>query len=939
MNLTQLPQEREAADCADRLMQIVSRLVAETRPGRRARVEPDSHLERELGLDSLARVELVLRLQQSFGVTLPEQALSDAQTPRDLLRLLLRSPAAATEVWNERAPLADAADTGVPEHARSLVEVLDWHADRHPERLHVALYEEGERLEQLGYGALREKARSVATGLAARGMSAGQMVALMLPTGVDYLACFYGVLMTGCVPVPIYPPARLSQIEEHLRRHARILANAEAVIIITVAQAKPVAMLLSGTVPSLRAIVTPEELLVPPGPIAARARSEDLAFLQYTSGSTGDPKGVMLTHGNLLANIRAMGQVGRVSAADVFVSWLPLYHDMGLIGAWFVPLYFGFPLVLMSPLAFLARPVRWLRAIHRHRGTISGAPNFAYELVARKTSEEELAGLDLASWRIAFNGAEPVSPTTMDAFSSRLAPYGLRRETITPVYGLAECSVCLAVPPLDRGPKIDVIDRASLVERLVARAAPRDAPEPMRIPACGRAIPGHAIRVVDEHGVELADRRVGRLQFSGPSATQGYYRNPEATRKLIDGQWRETGDYAYLAEGEVYLTGRVKDLIIRGGRNVYPYELEQAVGELPGVRKGCVAVFGATDPTNQTERLVVLVETRPLDEDARERLRQRIVELATDVIGMPPDDVVLAPQHTVLKTSSGKIRRAACREIYEKGAIGARTAPAWIQIARMSWAALRGRIRSWRSSLLAWGYGAWAWLVFTTLAVPTWALVAGLQRPRTAHFVMHWMSRLMLALVAVPFRVAVAGRLPAKPHVLVTNHGSYLDAVLLVAALPPALVYAYVAKSEFAEKWWTRLFFQGIGALMVERFDARRGSEGVDQIVEALRNGRSVVVFPEGTFTSQTGIRPFRMGAFVAATKVGAPLVSAGLRGARAMLRDKSWLPRWGHPELSIGAIVAPTGSEWADAVAAREAARSEIVRLSGEPDLDRNDG
>lgn len=934
--------ERDGAgeEAGQRVLAIVRELAEQTHPGRAIEAGLDSDLERELGLDSLARVELLLRLQRAFGVEVQERALTDADTPRALLRFLRAGGALALQapapVGNLASPAAASEDT--PERARTLIEVIEWHVARHPQRVHVVLLGEAGAAERITYGALLEHAREIATGLAARGLAAGETVALMLPTGREYLACFLAVLAAGGVPVPIYPPARMSQIEEHLRRHARILANAAAVLMITVGQALGVAQLLRAAVPSLRSILTPEELRAAPSPGLHCGSAGDLAFLQYTSGSTGDPKGVMLTHANLLANLRAMGRAGEVRADDVFVSWLPLYHDMGLIGAWLAPMYFGFPLVLMSPLAFLARPVRWLEAIHRYRGTISGAPNFAYELVARKVTDDDLRGLDLACWRLAFNGAEPVAPATLDAFSTRLAPFGFRREALAPVYGLAECSVCLAVPPLGRGPKIDAIDREALATQRIAIPVEAGAPHALLVPSCGRAIPGHAMRIVDAGGRERGPREVGRLQFSGPSATQGYYRNPAATAALLAGEWRETGDYAYLAGGEVYLTGRSKDVILRGGRNLYPYELEQAVGEVPGVRKGCVAVFGSLDPASGTERVVVLAETRETGGGAREALRARILAVASDVIGMAPDDVVLAPPHSVLKTSSGKIRRAACRELYESGRLGHAVAPVWIQLTRLSAAALAGRLRAAAAALPRWLYAGWAWAVFLILALPVWALVCAARRPAIARWTVHVASSLLLAALGARVPRLPADRLPARPHVLVANHGSYLDGVVLAAALPPRIDYAFVAKREFAETRWTRWFFSGIGALMVERFDIRRGVEDVDAIVAALHAGRSVVVFPEGTFRPVTGVRPFRMGAFVAAARAGAPLATAALRGVREMLRDRTWRPRHGRPRLEIGAVVAPSGPAWSDAVALREAARAEIVRLSGEPDLEGRD-
>ncbi|MBL8375711.1 AMP-binding protein, partial [Accumulibacter sp.] len=624
-----------------RLLRVVSVMVEETRPGRVGRVSMSSHLERDLGLDSLARVELLLRVGSEFGKSLPEAALAEAETPQDLLRFIDRAgaeqfAAIATHLGMSSGPIS------IPEQAGTLVEVLEWHVERTPQRPHVLLYggdQQGDfRADTITYRHLLDQARRVATGLVSRGLLPRQAVALMLPTGSDYLTSFFGVMLAGGIPVPIYPPARLAQIEDHLRRHARILANAEAVFIITVPQAKGVAALLRAEAPTLTEVLTPEELASEPMTLLYRAAPEDIAFLQYTSGSTGDPKGVVLSHANLLANLRAIGEAVGACSDDVFVSWLPLYHDMGLIGAWFGSLYFGMRLVLMSPLAFLSRPARWLRAISHHRGTLSPAPNFAYDLCARKLADADLEGLDLSSWRLALNGAEPVSPATLQAFAERFAPYGLRPEAITPVYGLAECSVGLAFPPLGRGPRIDLIQRKALVNRKCALPAASGDVDAMRVPACGRVLPRHEIRVVDEAGYELPDRRVGQLQFRGPSATSGYYRNPLASAALFRDGWLDSGDFAYTVEGEIYLTGRVKDLIIRGGRNLYPYELEQAVGNLAGVRRGCVAVFASRDPVNAMERLVVLAETREDDPGRREALRQKINEVAVEAIGMPADE-------------------------------------------------------------------------------------------------------------------------------------------------------------------------------------------------------------------------------------------------------------------------------------------------------------
>ncbi|HEU0201848.1 MAG TPA: AMP-binding protein [Burkholderiaceae bacterium] len=301
-------------------------------------------------------------------------------------------------------------------------------------------------------------------------------------------------------------------------------------------EAMVVARLLQARVPGLRHVITPQQLAAGD---TARTDSdsftpvllsgEDIAFIQYTSGSTGSPKGVVLTHANLLPNIRAMQQAVAASPRDVFVGWLPLYHDMGLIGAFLGSLYVGFPLVVMSPLAFLAKPERWLRAIHRYRGTLSAGPNFAYELCLKRIDDAALAGLDLSSWRLAFNSAEAVSPDTVLRFAQRFARYGLRPEAITPVCGLAEAAVGLLFPPLGRGPLIDRIDRETFARagRAIPAAGDTNA---QRFVACGRPLAGHTIRIVDDAGREVGERIEGRLEFKGPSATQGYFRNPSETR-------------------------------------------------------------------------------------------------------------------------------------------------------------------------------------------------------------------------------------------------------------------------------------------------------------------------------------------------------------------------------------------------------------------------
>jgi len=710
----------------DRLLALVRVLATELKPDARnfSSCGLECHLERDFGLDSLARVELIARIERDLGARLGEAALA-AETPADLLRLIGEAPQ-TTAPPPSAAPAAPVVADFVPppDTLSTLTEVLDWQVRHQPERSHIILLGDEAHEEPVSYARLAAVAREVAAGLLARGVAPGSRIALMLPTGLDFFAAFYGALYAGCVPVPLYPPARPAQLEEHLRRIAGILANAGARWFVTDPRARLFAEALSGKCPALAGIVTVAELRTSAAAApATTCAPADLAFIQYTSGSTGDPKGVALTHANLLANIRAMRLAARATPADVFVSWLPLYHDMGLIGAGLGSMVVGFPLVLMSPLAFLARPVRWLEAISRHRGTLSAAPNFAYEICANKLTDDELAGLDLSCWRMACNGAEAVSPVTLERFAARLASCGLRRQAMAPVYGLAECSVGLAFPPPGRGPRIDRVARRALADEGLARPV-GDAPSGVQdVPGCGHALPGHAMRIVDAAGRELPERRVGRIQFRGPSATAGYFENPAATAKLRDGDWLNTGDLGYLAEGELFVTGRDKDVIIRGGHNIHPQELEEAVGRIDGVRAGNVVVFPATDPRAGTERLVVLAETRA-GAQAHARLRAEVERLAVELTGMRADDVVLAPPGTVLKTSSGKLRRAACRTAYERGELLQRPRSPQLQALGLAFDAALVRLRAALRSLAGGLWSAWAWLVFALLAPPFWLAIA-----------------------------------------------------------------------------------------------------------------------------------------------------------------------------------------------------------------------
>ncbi len=838
-----------------------------------------------------------------------------------------------------------------PDSLKTLTEVLEWHAEHHPERVHIRFYDDHSDGKIISYHGLLSGARRIASGLQSLGLQRGEAVVLMLQTEPDYFFCFFGVLLAGGIPVPIYPPARADQIEDHLLRQIGILDNCAAPILITLPEGRMIARLLKSRVDSLKQVVTAADIVAAAAvPLAGfEPGPGDTAFLQYTSGSTGAPKGVVLTHANLLANIRAMAAHVDAGPRDVFVSWLPLYHDLGLIGAWFGSLYCATQLVLMSPIAFITRPLRWLQALHRYRGTISAAPNFGFELCLQRISDEDLAGIDLSHWRIACNGAEPVSPDTLQRFNQRFSRYGLRRETLMPVYGLAECSVGLTFPPLGRGPLIDRIRRESFLQHGKAiPAVAADDDKVLYFPSCGAPLAGHEVRIVDATGRELPDRQTGQLQFRGPSATQGYYRNPDATRKLRDGDWLDSGDLAYVAGGEVYLTGRAKDIIIHAGRNLYPHEIEEAVGQVDGIRAGRVAAFGAIDPVLGSERLVIVAETRVQDPDAQIQLRSRINQIVAELCGGPPDDLVLAGPGTVLKTPSGKVRRAACRERYERGEIALPRPPAWRQLMHIGAGAIPQQLRHLRRLLLPTLHGAWAHLVFWPTALLTWVMVVCLLPTRSLRWKMvRLMSCWLLPVIGIRVRIENREYLPARDQIClcIANHASYLDALLLIRALPDPV--CFVAKAELREHLISRWLLQRLGAVFVERFDANRGASDTQALVAQARAGTRLLFFPEGTFTRAPGLRPFRMGAFITAVAAETPLFPIALRGSRSLLRDDSWWPNRGDVTVSFLPLITlasidsgietgiETGADdWSRAHALRARAYAALLAHCGEPEL-----
>lgn len=928
----------EPKQSAQKLLDVIYKLQQELHHAQKDAVFPrlNSDFDRELGFDSLTRAELIQRVEKEFSLTLPEQTLAVIETPRDLLHEILSSVnrgASQTPEWLIKEIQLAETDSD-PVQAETLQQVLAWHVENHPQRTHLYVYESAGHIQEISYAMLYQEAQRIAGGLLKQGLQAGQTVAIMLPTSSDYFYSFFGILLARGIPVPIYPPARLSQIEDHLQRHTRILQNAQVRFLLTVKEAKTLSRLLQLSVPTIQAIFTAAELRLAVQPIKAGiARRSDIAFLQYTSGSTGNPKGVTLTHDNLLANVRAMGEVVRAHSTDIFVSWLPVYHDMGLIGAWLGSLYHSMPLVIMPPLLFLSKPQRWLWAIHQYRGTLSPAPNFAYELCLNKIAAADLHGLDLSCWRQAWNGAEPVSANTIQRFSERFAEYGFRPEAMSPTYGLAECSVGLTFPQPGRLPRIDRIQREPMERFGKALPATNKDTHVLQIVGLGQPLPNHQIRILDNSGRELPEREEGRLEFKGPSATCGYFRDPEKTRQLFHGQWLDTGDRAYIAGGELFLTGRFKDIIIRAGRNIYPHELEERISAIPGIRKGCVAAFASHDRRSGTERLIVLAETRETDETMQHQLKQTITELSEDLLGTAADEIVLAAAHTIPKTSSGKIRRAASRELYQQGELGSRQRAVWWQLLRLTLGGVQATLNSMRRSLVDQLYAGYAWLILGMLALPVWSIVAVLPNRQLCWSVTRLGVRLLLKLTATPLTVQGREHLPKNsPCILVANHGSYLDGLLMTVATP--IDYSFVAKAELQGNVFARIFLSRLGTEFVERFDRQKGIADAQRIATNARKKRSLLFFPEGTLYRMPGLHEFHMGAFTAAVDAHLPVVPITICGTRSKLRDTSLFPRRGAVSIRISKPLLPQGNDWHAALILKDQARAEILSHCGEPDL-----
>jgi len=967
-------------DVQERVLGVLRGLLEELGShGAVAELTVHSNLDRDLGLGSLERVELLTRLEQAFEIRLPDTLAAEASTPKELISAIVAAPALQISVEEEFSGLPAAATANeaarqasesIVEKAETLVEAIRYRAVHDAERTHLIITEDDERGEHhytLTFGELYAGAQKCAEELARRGVPPGGRVSLMLPTSRQFFICFAGILLAGAVPVPIYPPFRADRIEEYAERQSAILNNAGVCLLLTFRRAEAVAKLLKPRVKSLLGVVDADKLLEaaekapPPAPGALPAhisgsrlrKGSDIALLQYTSGSTGDPKGVTLTHANLLANMRVIAKGVELDSTHAGISWLPLYHDMGLIGAWLTLLLHGVSLVVMSPLAFLTRPERWLQAMSKHRTTITAAPNFAYELCVRKISDKAMEGVDLSSMRVVMNGAEPVNPETLDRFANRFEKYGFRREAMLPVYGLAEASLGVTFPPLNRRPRVERVERETFTAQGRAVPAAEEDETAIAFVSVGKAFPGHEVTIVDEQENPVPERTEGFLWFRGPSATSGYFENPEATAKLMpqgpaprEGEfpWLNSGDRAFLADGEIFITGRTKDIIIKGGRNLYPHEVEELAARAEGIRKGCVVAFGLKDPGSGTERLVIVAESREHSAAKRAAMVSAINDEVSRGLGLPPDRVELIPPGSIPKTSSGKLRRDGTKQLYEAGTLSQGRPPAWVQLAKLGTGTFvregAGRLGRAIRTALEKIYGVYFIVVFFLWIVPSWLTVKQIKDEKRAGRFTSAALQVLFALTGIRLKV-VGKEFMETPgaKVYACNHASYFDVLPVMMGL--GVNYRFVAKGEVNQMPLIGTFLNQMGHLSFDRFDASSRLKQVDEIEEYLRQGDSVFVFPEGTFTPEDGVRPFQLGAFRGAVATGAPVIPVSLKGTRRFLRDGTILPRPTSVTITLSPPIYPARefpsndpNHLHEIVRLRDLAREAIGKYSGEPVL-----
>jgi acyl-CoA synthetase (AMP-forming)/AMP-acid ligase II len=551
-------------------------------------------------------------------------------------------------------------DRDLLEQVGTLTEALGKLVERQPDREALVLLGRQKREKRVALRALWDQARAFQGTLVARGLQPGDSVVLILPTSPELISAYFGVLLAGGVPALLSTPSnRVADPRIFTGRVAHVVRTSKPHSIYCEPDVADLfghdrAALLGRT-----QLLTPEEANVDvtlPEPVAREP--EMIATMQYSSGSTGAPKAVLVNHRAVLSNLRAMKQAFEIRQDDVAVNWIPLYHDMGLFGAFLLPLLCGCRTVLIPTEDFMRDPALWLRAFQRYRGTFGWAPNLAYAICAKRLSDEDLEGLDLSSWRLALNGSEPVLARTVEAFARRMKPLGFRPEAMSPAYGLAETVVLATVQPVREEPRCEVLDRNALVAHELARVTTGDGVSCVSI---GRCIPGCEMQIRDAGGHPLPERRVGKIWLRSDALFTRYDADPERTKQVLQDGWLETGDRGYMVDGYIFFVARDKDLIIIGGEKYVPDDIESAINRVSGVREGCVVVFGMLNEERGTEELAAVVETRENTPEGLEKLRRAIRSEVNRTTGLGLPHLLLTPPGGVEKTTSGKLARSSTR--------------------------------------------------------------------------------------------------------------------------------------------------------------------------------------------------------------------------------------------------------------------------------------
>lgn len=523
----------------------------------------------------------------------------------------------------------------------------------------------------ISYGRLVQEAAAYERALSSEGTQPGEVVVLILQHGEDLVYAYWGAVLHGAVPsIMPFLTEKLSP-DRYRAELAALVSVTQPAAILTYPEFESEVRAALGTGGPVRSVIVTGRLPISEEPGEAFAggrerREEDIVLLQHSSGTTGLQKGVALSHRAVFNQLEAYGRALGLNAQDVIVSWLPLYHDMGLIAGFLMPLLAGVPLVLSSPFDWVRAPQSLLHSVTRYRGTLTWLPNFAYNFLAHKTRPRMLEGVDLSSWRAVINCSEPVRVESHRAFREAFEPYGLRLDALQTCYAMAENVFAVTQSDAETGPRAEEIDREAFMTERLARS-PREGQPSMWMMSSGRPILNTRVRVLDAEGRPVPERVVGEIALQSDCMLTGYYHRPAETEKSIRDGWYLTGDYGYLSEGELFVAGRKKDMIIVGGKNVYPQDLESLTYEVPGVHSGRSVAFGLFNDDEGTEEVVIIVEAEEMDAVGRERLAGQVSDYVTRNSAITPRAVEVVGPRWIIKTSSGKTARAANREKYLHG--------------------------------------------------------------------------------------------------------------------------------------------------------------------------------------------------------------------------------------------------------------------------------